>query len=347
MRNSEFVLVYPREFEDSVDLEARQNALDAPNRGLLWADRFGKGLHDYLSGRPNTEITPDRHRRYLIWQRDIARDQMELYTGTDEQVELRHRAGFHALNRCMSNLWEPLVLAEWTSRQRQQCLRISQDLLAFEGFTYYSKREKFIQQEGTPALFTPEVKRRHRYATGRIQEFDVGISVIHEMLHGDSLGDTTTIVPGPPQFEDFRRRYNADFLVFDAERERTIGLQVKSRLRRGDIEGVDQSRIVFVDGDADLNNVKLVRSEFTSSKTKVISWPGVIAAKKLLEIDPTIKGSEMLKSVKVSHGQPAAVRTMQRLKLLQYEARELLASVETIDMDQRSQRIGQRIAEKL
>ncbi|HSX31945.1 MAG TPA: hypothetical protein VLF43_01685, partial [Candidatus Saccharimonadales bacterium] len=83
----------------------------------------------------------------------------------------------------------------------------------------------------------------------------------------------------PMQFERTRKRTNVDFIVMDCIDQRAVGVQVKSRLRTDDVQIADPDRVVFLDGDTDLGNVKVVRTQRGRSIEQVKAWPGIIGVK--------------------------------------------------------------------
>jgi len=191
-----------------------------------------------------------------------------------------NQLNFHLLNDRMRWQWKPLRAKSWDSdAQRSQEISKAQHFLALDGLQTYIDRERFIQQHGGEhALFTPEYGELHEGYTGMIQEYDAAIILLDVVRKHREL----CVVPAPAQFEHSSdRQRNVDFVVVDFVNERAVGIQVKSLVQKADVEQADAERVIFLDGNIDLNNIKVVKP-LKNKKTEITTpWPGIIAAKRV------------------------------------------------------------------
>jgi hypothetical protein len=357
MLRTEFVSVYLRTQDGFNYLTAHEDQLGVLDAGQLWGQRFGMVAHDHLSGKKYPEMTrngqaPTWLSEYNAWSEQHTFVPGEHYDTTDEAVDRLHRNNFHVHMGNMLDLWQPVFDGTWGNHPRVETMRYTHDMLAIEGVTYFLQREKFIKDSGgSHVLFDDAVDYRHRQAVGFAQENDATLTLLHGMLHGDHYGKSTTVIPGPPQFEHHAQRYNADHLVIDTAAQRAVGTQSKSRVSQEKADAIDEERIVLIDGRIDLENDIAVRYRKASSHLKNTSWPGIIAAHKVLDLDLNLRSRDVTPLLKRAQAlrkeDPHIVgRTTRRLIELQDAARDALGGVR-LDMDRISTRVNERVANKL
>lgn len=192
----------------------------------------------------------------------------------------RNEVNFHALNEHMGGMWSPLTHGNWPNNNRLNSLHVSMNSLAYEGMKLYAVRERFVREKNTEDLYHVDNKDVLDRFTGAVQEIDAAIVVIDAIRKYPNL----TVVPGPLQFERGNPRTNADLLVIDTEDKRMVGVQVKTRVTNETRERYDSDRIVLVDGNVDLGNVRVVRTQKGRSTTQVKPWPGIIATSRIHNI---------------------------------------------------------------
>lgn len=265
---------------------------------------------------------------------------------TDVSVDVRARAlnetNFHYLNLCLWGMWSALAEKRWkSSAERAETLNGAEFGFAFRGLSLYAQREAFVQEAGgTHALFEPENKAIHDALTGMVQEYDAAIVLIDFIRRHQNL----TLLPAPLQFERTHKPTNVDFVVVDFVEPRAVGVQVKSKLRQADVAVADPDRVVFIDGDADLGNVRVVRTQRARSTERVVAWPGIVAAKKMDRFKahgPETRQFSTNPSLNQLIAQ--APHVLLRQKLL---ARKLVGNLKVYN-DEVSSVIGERILQKL
>ncbi len=244
--------------------------------------------------------------------------------------QYRNQVNFYALNEHMFELWNPLAHNTWP-RNRAEILRFSMDSMAFEGLKLYGIRERWVQENRSEELYTDENRDIVERVTGAMQEMDAAIVVMGAMRKHDNI----TVVPAPLQFERSNPKINADLLVIDTVEKRMVGVQVKSRVTNRDVELYDPERIVLLDGDTDLGNIRVLRTKKGSSKTEVKPWPGIIAASQVHNIK--------------THGRHQYVdsRHMPYLMAQKALARELVGTLRVDPNGDMVKTIEQRILNKL
>ncbi len=256
----------------------------------------------------------------------------ELLLTPDVGLRARNEVNFHAMNRHMLGMWEPLTRGGWSSEERRrEHITYAQSSLAVEGLFYYMSRQRIADADGSHAMFTPAYKELYERTTGIIQEVDAAIVLLDVVRRYRNL----TVVPAPMQFERSRqRRRNVDFVVVDAEAGRAVGIQVKSKVNPKDFAEADKDRVVFVDGDVDLGNVKAMRTQRGKSDRRVVAWPGIIAARRMSLIKTHGKGRTQV---------GGSSRNIMKLKI---EAERLVGDTQ-VDYRGLSQVIGERILERI
>ncbi|MGF7228571.1 MAG: hypothetical protein ACQR33_01150 [Candidatus Saccharibacteria bacterium] len=189
----------------------------------------------------------------------------------------RNEVNFHALNENMGRLWSPLTRGRWANGNRVDALNFSMNALAIEGMKLYAVRERFVQENIIEDLYIDENKDVLERFTGAVQEIDAAIIVIDAIRKHPNL----TVVPAPLQFERGNPKTNADLLVVDTEEKRMVGVQVKTNVTKEDRERYDSSRVVLMDGNVDLGNVRVVRTKKGRSTTQLKPWPGIVATSRV------------------------------------------------------------------
>lgn len=302
-------------------------------------------MHSLLSGECDEslvrELNPNGYSRWLFEEFDGTHKALDAVS-----VDIRARAinetNFHLMNDCSFAMWQPLMLEGWASPQhRAEILNGTQFAFAFRGLEMYAKRQAFIRKAGgTHALFDPDNKEYHEALTGVMQEYDAAIVLIDFIRKQPHLA----LLPAPLQFERINKRTNVDFVVVDVDAHRAVGVQVKSRLRSEDFDTADADRVVFIDGDTDLGNIKLVRTQKARSTEKITAWPGIIAAKKMLSFKAHGKHVRRL-SVSPAFRRVLAERP-QLLVERQLLARGLVGDIK-VNYEDLALVIGERILRKL
>jgi hypothetical protein len=307
--------------------------------------QWGRVLHALLSeGEDKSalqELNLDAYTHWLQDGFDASPTSLE-----DVPADLRPRVlnetNFHFMNQCLAHMWQPLASERWESpAERASALSAATFGFAFHGLHLYVQRERFIKEAGgTHALFEPENKATHEALTGLMQEYDAAIVLINFMRKYKNL----TLLPAPLQFERTDKRTNVDFIVVDFVDSRAIGVQVKSRVRREDVDGADASRVVFIDGDVDLGNVKLVRTQRAHSTQRLVAWPGIIAAKTVDTFKAHgTRARQLSANAKVGHFLAQNPKLLVQRQML---ARELVGDIKVYH-DEIAEIIGERILKKL
>jgi len=221
---------------------------------------------------------------YMGWLRGNGIDQTMQNLNqapTDVRAHGINELNFHILNSYMSDMTIPMAAGDWESdTERHQTINMAQDRLAIVALQHYMEREDIISLgQGTEILFDktqhPDLVTEHAAITGIIQEYDAAIILLDLARKNKHL----SIAPAPMQFERTRKRTNVDFIVTDFAEQRSVGVQVKSRLRSEDVAIADPDRVVFLDGDTDLGNVRVQRIQRGRSTEQVRPWPGIIGVK--------------------------------------------------------------------
>lgn len=360
----EYVESYPRELKTYVDYEHRRRGVGTPEEeGRMWSHRFGVVLHDGLNGAEPQEDFLKTVPTYMHWNNSIIQNQLQLFNTPADDLETRNESNFHALNRCMIFMWEPFLMGWQSEHARRTTLTYAEHKLAVEGFRYYLEREKYIKEAGgVHALYDSEASDFLISTAGIMLEFDVALAAIDILKHHPEFAkNQTTVVPGPAQFERTHKPHNVDFVVADHTNGRAVGLQSKLRVTERDIEITDHDRVVLIDGSVDLDDVLALRAQKGSSKITVRAWPGILAAKKILEIKTKGKG----RSPYINHideetaampatNNPNEMRQRLRTKMIilngihsmQQQAKQLAGHI-SLDQEKIRGRIGGRILEKL
>ncbi len=116
-------------------------------------------------------------------------------------------------------------------------------------------------------------------------------------------------MPGPIQFErhasaktEEGTNHNADFIVIDMNKRRSVGIQTKSFFARQEtVDKYDPERIVCIDGAMDLANRRAVRTKHGSTKERQVSWAGMIAADHMRNIHSFGKNESILMQIYPHH----------------------------------------------
>jgi len=360
----EFVEPYPRQLDAYVDYERHRNAAGATNEdiGGMWSHRFGVLLHDSMSsGQPQKQFE-ENLRSYMIWNHAMAPEQLHLFSTPTDKLKARNESNFHALNRHMVFLWEPFITGWESEHGRKLTLKYTEHALAIEGFKYYLDREQYIKNAGgVHALYSREASDFLVSTAGVMLEFDVALAAVDVLLnHPDLAKHTATVVPAPAQFERTHKPRNVDFVFADHTTSRAVGLQSKLRVTEEDMKIADHGRVVLIDGSLDLEDVLALRADKGTSRVSVRAWPGIIAAKKILEIRAKGKGRSPyvqrfedelpnMSSVRTPEGIRRMRQKMNLLTDLHEMQRQatLLTGHISLDQGKIRERIGSRIVEKL
>lgn len=361
----EYVEPYPRELETYVDYEQHRRGVGTPQEeGRMWSHRFGVVLHDGLNGtEPQEDFLNNFVPTYMRWNNSITQDQLQLFNTSIDDLETRNESNFHALNRCMIFMWEPFLMGWQSEHGRKVTLTYTEHKLAVEGFRYYLEREKYIKEAGgVHALYDSEVSDFLVSTAGIMLEFDVALAAIDILKHHPEFTkNQTTVVPGPAQFERTDKSRNVDFVVANHTSGRAIGLQSKLRVTERDRKITDHDRVVLIDGSVDLEDVLALRAQKGSSNITVRAWPGILAAKKILEIktkgkgrSPYINRIDEETAAMPATNNPLEIRQRLRTKMIimngihsmQQQAKQLAGHI-TLDQERIRERIGSRILKKL
>jgi hypothetical protein len=252
--------------------------------------QWGRMMHAILRVDGSIQAFENQGQRdglveYLNWLRQDGGIGQTVAQLDEAPTEVRNHGlnelNFHALNAHMSDLVIPMASGAWASdAERYDIVNRAQDSLALTVMDHYMERENIISAgQGTEVLYDesqhPDIVAEHATITGVMQEYDAAIILLDLVRKNKRL----SVVPAPMQFERTRKRTNVDFIVMDCVDRCAVGVQVKSRLRTEDTEGADPDRVVFLDGDTDLGNIKVVRTQRGRSIEQVRAWPGIIGVK--------------------------------------------------------------------
>lgn len=319
---------YPRELdENEIHRGDHSHAIeDAQN----WSYEFGHLLHDCLS-HDTVQMSGNRLWAYAEWLKTLKQTEANLVSLPPENaIRARNELNFHMLNRHMLGLWLPLEKNTWESESyRQECISAAESHLAMEGVRYYIFRERYAKKFGSETLYTPEHKKATQMLTGIAQEIDTGIILMDIAKQYKDL----TFVPAPLQFERTKKERNVDFVAVNIHRKTAIGLQVKSVVTNERYDRYDPEYVVMVDGDCDMNNIKAVRTVKGKSDKYVMSWPGMIAARRIVDLKPqNLRGMASVNRDAITK--------------LKFHARDVAGNIR-VDYRDISRRIGERIMEHL
>lgn len=252
-----------------------------------WSLFLGETVHRLFSEdeRLATHFTNDHWAAYRAWLRnDLTSTVANIADLPDsEAAPSMNEVNFHQLNYSMVEMWHPL----WSSRPwhkqrtRTEAINFSQNSLGMTGLRHYLARDATINMlGGTETLYETD-NPMYRSFVGRLQEYDVAIVLLDVMRRNADI----TIVPAPLQFEASHvKGRNVDFLAVDTKACTAVGVQVKSRLHKDHLEDQDPDRVVFIDGDTDLGNIKAVRTKQGRSTERIVPWPGIISTKSVLRM---------------------------------------------------------------
>lgn len=262
-----------------------------------WSYHFGQILHRHLAA-PSvpqveaTEVLPDYNnwllRKFPPLEASLVSRQSE------ESNKAFSELGFHRLNVAMQSLWYPVLNGGWNNDRagRDLHIRNTQDLLALNGLRYYLAREEAATMQANYAYFAEQHKEFSRRVEGALNELDAAIILTEVIRKRPDL----TVVPGPVQFEHgLRSRHNVDFLI-TSEQGTAVGIQVKSKVFEEHREHYDTERIVLLDAGADFGNVRARRIKPGSSRTRQVSWAGMICASRVGAIPSHGEQLSVLKS---------------------------------------------------
>ncbi len=332
MDTREFVKAYPDSLKPGQIHSGPHSALihDAQE----WSYRFGLLLHMLLSSQANDapSMPTDDFDDYMGWAKHNVSDQeIDLITQPDG-LRARNEINFHTMNRCMVNLWTPLFSRLWSSdKERLSQLAYSQRTLAFMGTVYYVSRQDYTKHHGDHALFEPAFKEILGTMNGFMQEYDAAIILLDIIRRHPSL----TLVPAPLQFERTIKRTNVDFIVTDVVSQQAVGIQVKTNVRQSDINIADSDRVVLIDGNVDLQNVKAVRTRRRQSDQRVVPWPGLIAAHYIQSLRAKGSGPERMSTHELQSQLRLKMHVQPHIGGIRVDRREIAKS------------IGERILAKL
>ncbi|HSX32838.1 MAG TPA: hypothetical protein VLF91_00670 [Candidatus Saccharimonadales bacterium] len=332
MEYAEFASAYP------YDLTADEIHRGSPAPYIAdaqdWSYRWGRVAHALLGTADLDVFGGDELRAYADWYAGGMSNAYEQLDAAPVEIQAHgyNELNFHHLNRQLLSFWIPFTVGEWTSdRERQSSIIEAQDFLAFKTLDHYTSRENLIAAaEGTHILFDPEVRPMHDAITGMVQEYDAALVLLDVVRKNRHF----TVVPAPLQFERTRKRTNVDFIVADFVGRRAVGVQVKSRLRTEDTQAVDPDRVVFIDGDTDLGNIKVVRTHRNRSTERVVAWPGILGVKRISQMkNYGQRGRHLWPNTRA-------------LPILKQVADRLTGSLK-VDQHEITAKIGARILEKL
>lgn len=335
MLATEFVQAYPRDLtNDQIHSDMQVPEVRASQR---YSYAFGRLLHDVLSGTvetPGIAALPDNPVRFKVAEKAL----VDLDNG-GTWAERGGEIQFHLLNEHMLDMWTPIVEGGWpTAADALSGIRLDMNSLSLAGTSYYGDREKFIRQHGTEKLYASQNERRLARYVGMLGEVDSSIVVLDVMRAALRQYPGLTIVPGPMQFEKYGSSANADHIVLDTINRRAVGVQTKSRVTQEVRDAYDPDRIVLLDGDMDLNNVRAVRTRKGSSRQQIKSWPGIVSASRVAAIK--LHGKQNQKD------EAWLRQNRQRILQTQLFAREFVRDLR-VDWRELAARIGDRILAKL
>lgn len=303
MKSSDFSEAYPRTLPDR-HLAAKNFEDFDMSTSRYWSNFFGEILHDHLTDPTGSNVTDDRRavigkqlHRYANW---VAGERVQLVEkssqhSTDESEKVATELHFHALNGGMMHNWLPIVGFN-EQGGRSKGIAMGQAMLAIHGLQYYSNREGSAGKSSDYAYFSA-INTNHRYGfESRANEIDSAIVLMELMRRRKEL----IVVPAPLQFEKFGfesgrdsdHSPNADFIGI--EEAQAVGFQVKNIVHEQDIWHYDNSRIVMIDAGRDLGNERYRRMAHESSRLKLVSWGGTIAAQHVLKLQVTGKACHQL-----------------------------------------------------
>lgn len=280
MEASQFASVY----RSNLTEQTRQSGVlpELMNEAREWSYRFGQALHRHL-------LAPEEHQAedaelmlpYSTWLNQALPvvEQAAWALNTPESLKAANELGFHRLNMGMRPMWLPVFNGGWNCDPSLRSLSIhnTQDLLALQGLRYYVTREKISGLQTDYVYFAEENGPLRNSYEGMLNELDAGIVLTEIVRKRPDL----TVVPAPMQFErGFEGRYNVDFLVI-SERGKAVGVQVKSKVKDEHRGRYDAERVVLLDANTELGNVRAKRTRTGSSAVRQVSWAGMICAQRV------------------------------------------------------------------
>jgi len=303
---------------------------------------LGTALHMHCTGDPALAsfMTASRWNAYSDWldtgllttRSGIAQ------LGEDDAPIAHNRIAFHELNYGMRAMWIPLWQEKvWDSDPdfRRNCINMSRDRLAALGVAFSLRRDRHIRaMGGTESIYnrTEDQHPIYKAHTGKMQEVDAAIVMLDVMRRNRGV----TIIPAPVQFENSRHaRRNVDFIALHLGARSAVGIQVRSHVTQEDRQTVDDKRVIFIDCNTDLGNIKAVRCKKGTSRERVVAWPGIIAAKCIERIKVHGKGKNLM-----------AARDPEQIMAFRMYARQLVGNT-TVDFSHLSDIVGERIMTRL
>jgi hypothetical protein len=332
---SEFVEAYPSIMSDREIHRGphSQFITDAQE----WSYRFGRVLHHYLSGgKPETTPKFDGP-GYDEWVEGYENIEAEVIArGNDDPNALRalNELNFHGLNRSMRPLWWPILQPDMIEDRRYEQFRIGamstgQETLAINGLVYAHARLGFVSNR-PEYMQNPQLRALWNRLSGLTLEYDAAVVSISALRKQPGV----ILLPAPLQFERGRNKAtNIDLIVIDTLRRRAIGEQIKSTYNPMTEEESDQDRIVFINGDTDLGNARVIPTDKNGGQ-RTMSWPGLVAADQVAKMK--------------SYG-PHAVASVTPGKLFMHQgwAKENLRGAQKVNYYEAAHKIGKRIMAKL
>lgn len=339
MRAADFAAGYEKQPSDAFIHQGSPEFVQAMHESREWSRFLGRVTHGLFTSEFTElqDMTSEKWGEYRDWLRgDGARGAMATLESLESEDRARgaNELNFHCLNSDMIGMWVPLLYKDsWPDDQfRRDWIKSAQEGLARTGLYSYLTRERYIEGRGGTEVVYETNDVIYKAQTGIMQEFDAGIVLLDVMRRNPDI----TVVPAPLQFERSRRKSrNVDFLAVHREAKTAIGVQVKSRHTNEQAQAADHERVVFLDGDIDLGNIRAVRVKKGSSKQRVVPWPGIIAAKYVDRIKTHGKGKNL-----------RAARNPARTLHEKTIARRLVNDV-SVDFSELSELIGERIMAKL
>lgn len=279
MDSKEFVQAYPR---TPIKIEAPgEIGADTFVVAQKYADVFSLLLHDTLTGVIDPDSGAAIKETLSGYPHFITHDlralDTQLYTeGTQRSMARLNEINFHWLNYAMLPMWQLFFSnnSVVSPKDRLNAVKMSQDLLAYDGCFQYFYRDKLAGANSGYRYFGDDMLDFRHTHESRLHERDTAIALLDIAKRDPSL----IILPAPGKFEHSHNgAINADFIVLDATDHRAVGVQVKTRVKPEHEEKYDDKHIVLIDGSADLGNYRFLRTTHSSSHKRQVSWAGILS----------------------------------------------------------------------
>jgi len=115
----EFVRGYVKTYDDSEIHQGEHAAIitDAQD----WSYGFGRLLHAKLSGQePDTMSSRQDFSDYRAWSGNFHEMELDIMVTPEIGLRARNEVNFHAMNRHMIGMWEPVTKGAWSSEDRRK-----------------------------------------------------------------------------------------------------------------------------------------------------------------------------------------------------------------------------------